>query len=443
MRLNSERAADVAAHIAELCRLGYRKRIHEELESILSSEPFQSSRRSQELLRYLVEKSLDGQFEALKERIIGIELFGRDPDYPTSDDAIVRVAANDVRKRLAAYYASGQGQLRISLRPGAYIPEIEVLKSATPDAPAAPPETPHQEIAPPRPSILHWKIATALLAVALVWTAVLAFSSRRELPAARASSSVPPWPLSRVVNDSHPTRIIVADANYGLIQMVSGLPGSLEAYMKPNYPRDWLRGGPLLRSRLVEAYLASARLTSCADLAVILKMIKAVGPLAGRVSVSSARDFSVRDMKDGNYIFLGSPATNPWVSLFEDRLDFREEPHTAGGLHAFVNRRPLPSEKRRYEGLQRTGQSGEDYAAVALIPNAGREGAILILQGLQQEGTEAAGEFLASREGGRTLREALKLPDSKLATVWFEALLRTRTVAGGTSATEIVAAHVH
>ena len=56
------------------------------------------------LLRYLVENALKGGIERLKERTIGVELFHRDASYDTGQDAIVRVAANDVRKRLATHY---------------------------------------------------------------------------------------------------------------------------------------------------------------------------------------------------------------------------------------------------------------------------------------------------------------------------------------------------
>ena len=70
------------------------------LNQILQSQGFRSSRRSQDFLRYVVERTLEGQSEALKERTIGIDVFGRSSSYDPSDDATVRVKAGEVRKRL-------------------------------------------------------------------------------------------------------------------------------------------------------------------------------------------------------------------------------------------------------------------------------------------------------------------------------------------------------
>ena len=67
-------------------------------------------------------------------------------------------------------------------------------------------------------------------------------------------------------------------------------------------------------------------------------------------------------------------------------------------MKAFVNTHPQPGEQERYEGLRWTGTGGEDYATIALLPNPTHDGSLLILQGLQQEGSEAAGRFLADEE---------------------------------------------
>ena len=87
-------------------------RIDEELDQVLRSTSFQGSKQCQALLRYLVEKSIGGQDgdASLKERTIGVEVFGRKLDYNTADDAIVRARVGEVRKRLAQYYLGPEGQ---------------------------------------------------------------------------------------------------------------------------------------------------------------------------------------------------------------------------------------------------------------------------------------------------------------------------------------------
>ncbi len=97
------------------------------LRLIVEGEAFKGSRRSAQFLLYVVERSLDQQLDALKERTIGIELFGRTPAYDTGEDAIVRVTASDVRRRLLQHYgrAGQDSEFRIGLPPGGYIPEIQ------------------------------------------------------------------------------------------------------------------------------------------------------------------------------------------------------------------------------------------------------------------------------------------------------------------------------
>jgi hypothetical protein len=97
-----------------------------QLERILASPAFKSSRRNSKLLRYLVDKTLDGRTELLKERLLGTEVFGRPADYDTSSDHIVRSTAGEIRKRLAQFYLQNgvNAEIRIDLIAGSYIPRF-------------------------------------------------------------------------------------------------------------------------------------------------------------------------------------------------------------------------------------------------------------------------------------------------------------------------------
>jgi hypothetical protein len=102
--------------------------ICQHLDTILAGEEFCSSRRSSELLRHIVERALTGDVESLKERLLGMDIFHRRSDYDTSSDAIVRVTASDVRRRLASFYAEHSDQpMRISLPLGSYVPDFVAL----------------------------------------------------------------------------------------------------------------------------------------------------------------------------------------------------------------------------------------------------------------------------------------------------------------------------
>jgi hypothetical protein len=100
--------------------------VEKELERICSAVHFRTSKRACEFLRYVVRVTLDGRMDSLKERSIGIDLMGRDVSYDPSSDAIVRVRANDVRKRLSSYYASTESipAIQIQLSTGTYIPSF-------------------------------------------------------------------------------------------------------------------------------------------------------------------------------------------------------------------------------------------------------------------------------------------------------------------------------
>jgi hypothetical protein len=99
--------------------------IERELEQILASPFFKGSKRSQAFLKYVVEAACSEASDCLKERTLGIALFGRAPDYDTGSDAIVRVKANEVRKRLSQYnLANPKSAVIITLETGSYVPQI-------------------------------------------------------------------------------------------------------------------------------------------------------------------------------------------------------------------------------------------------------------------------------------------------------------------------------
>lgn len=100
------------------------EQIRAQLERVLKSSLFRSSHRCQALLRHVAERALAGEAANLKERTLGIEVFGRAPDYDTNADPVVRGTAGEIRKKLAQYYQDPDhsGELRIELNRGRYIP---------------------------------------------------------------------------------------------------------------------------------------------------------------------------------------------------------------------------------------------------------------------------------------------------------------------------------
>src|ERR1022692_1245028 len=97
-----------------------------ELQEVLASPHFCNSKCYPALLQYIVEKTLAGEADLLKERTLGVEVFDRPPSYDTNADTVVRYTAGEVRKRLSLYYHDHEPDsgVQISLPAGSYIPEF-------------------------------------------------------------------------------------------------------------------------------------------------------------------------------------------------------------------------------------------------------------------------------------------------------------------------------
>jgi hypothetical protein len=407
------------------------------VQRIVCSPPFQKTARLRELLQYIAEQTIQGHAHDLTEQHIGNVLFHKPSDYSPLEDSSVRVHVRQLRLKLHEYF-DGEGRdepLILEIPKGSYAPMFRPAKAVS----AVPQPTPALvPTIPARKSLLPWVLCAALALVC----AVLLYRSAPHAESGIATRAIPPWPFSQIFDARHQTVIVVADSNYGMFRIRTGQQGSLEQYLQ----RDFLHSPVALKvhdaeSRFAE-YISNSALTSFADVSDVVCLLKMASPLQAQVSVRSPRDLRIRDLDHDNYIFIGSPASNPWVSLFQDKLNFRETEGAVGrSVKAFANRNPLPGEQARYEGLRWTGTMGEDYATIALLPNATHDGSVLALQGLQQEGTEAAGRFLADSENRRQLQHALGIPasDNISESVWFEALIRSRTVSGAPSSTTLIA----
>ncbi len=137
--------------------------VRAELNRLLESPAFRTSKRCREFLEYVIEHTLNGPSGTLKERSIGVELFQLPQDFDSGQHTIVRVTANEVRKKLAQYYQSENGAhhaVQIEMPPGAY--GLEFRWSASPAEPRV--ETPVERPAPQTSKRFdrRWIIVTAV-----------------------------------------------------------------------------------------------------------------------------------------------------------------------------------------------------------------------------------------------------------------------------------------
>ncbi|HYL80841.1 MAG TPA: tetratricopeptide repeat protein [Candidatus Acidoferrum sp.] len=104
----------------------------EQLNRILSSKAFRQADRLKRFLSFIVDETIAGRGERLKEFVVGVEVFGKDNTFDPRNDPIVRVQARRLRAQLARYYRE-EGQdddLAIDLPKGGYAPVFRALKTA-------------------------------------------------------------------------------------------------------------------------------------------------------------------------------------------------------------------------------------------------------------------------------------------------------------------------
>lgn len=413
------------------------------LDDLTQAPSFKGSHRCQQFLRFVVERVLDGAVDQLKERTIGIELFHRLPTYDTGEDAIVRVTASDVRRRLLQHYGryGDASQFRIRLQPGSYVPVIEHLSLAAPASDISPPVlmavSTGQEwpVSPaPMPPRTRWRLRTLWFVVAAVLIVVVAVVIGWK-PVVTPASLLP-W--SAVFRPGHATQLITSDPNIEHLQELIGTDISVSDYVNQHYVPDPNALSPT--QQIFYLFYQHADNAAAVDTPMAVS-IGRLAPANVEVVVRSARSVRITDLEtDDNMILLGSPRSNPWFQIFQKQLDFQFIFSKEMNQEIIRDGRPRPGEQTLYIPTARGFATGESFAILALVHNPNRSGQVLLLAGANGEGTQAAGRIASDREH---LLAALKFcgisPRTRVQD--FELLLRLHTMAGSPSAVEMAACH--
>jgi hypothetical protein len=179
--------------------------VRAELSRLLDGAAFRNSKRCSGFLEYIVEHTIRGPGDTLKERSIGVELFQLPPDFDTGQHTIVRVTANEVRKKLAQHYLAENGSnhpVRIDLPPGSYSAEFrwEMPAAGTP--------------VPPRPGWRsRWMIACAA-AVLVILGAFSVWRWRAATPISPdAKTSIVPGTVANALPAGQDLRMVVGSTN--------------------------------------------------------------------------------------------------------------------------------------------------------------------------------------------------------------------------------------
>jgi hypothetical protein len=388
--------------------------VREELSRVLACHEFRSSKRSQDFLRYVVEHTLAGHADMLKERTIGIEVFGRSTSYEPSDDATVRVKAGDVRKRLGLYYAEqgAQNPVRIELPAGTYVPEFRGLD--VPEAVVPLPQTvglSDSATAAPLPvkrRSLRWVyigagvVITAVAIAAMLWT--------RSRPASTALDQF--W--SPVLQGTAPVSLCVAfvpvyGLNRGLNRDPGGKPDRVDDFVL--LTDQFVGGGDLIASSRISAMLARMQ-----------------HPYRLRIG----SDVSFQDLRSAPAILVGYSYTR-WKEISSQLrffIDTSREPVgiTDNGQLTELTLPNLPADRR----------TSEDYAIVSRVFHPDTHAMLVELAGITQYGTEAAADLVTNPD---LMAEALHGAPADWRNQNLQLVLHVKVISGTPSSPKVVRAH--
>lgn len=479
---------EISARETEITRIAEsgeaRSALERHLEEVIEGAAFKGSPRSKLFLKHVVGQAIAGNFESLKERTIGTELFGRSPSYVTGEDAIVRVTANDVRKRLAQHYRQygAESDFRINLPPGSYIPEIHykdlgelnsvdssnalqhlptILAGGTANLDSALDSHAAQipvaeasantnfETGPSRGhSKRRWLSFTnvlaalnlalfALLLYGIVWMRSLHSGVGSVTVNRGAPVSVFPWSL--LFGSSNPTHLITSDPDIVGVQILTGSSITVSDYANRIYIPAHNTLTPKVKE-ICELILRGDKASSV-DTKIAVQVSALAQSNSRKVTVQSARSmqFSILRSED-NFIFLGSPRSDPWFSIFDDQLDFRFKTDNTG-RESIQNVHPHQDEQTSYVPTAGGGFTGQSYGVVAFIQNPDQSGQVLLLAGVTAESTLAAGDLVTDLPRLSAALRNCSTPSSA-SFKHFELLLRVDDMAGFPSKYEVVSCHV-
>ena len=362
-----------------------RDAVRQQLERMLAAPLFHSSKRYPSFLRFVITNTLAGQTDLLKERLLGIEIFGRAPDYDTTRDPIVRVTAAEIRKRIEQYYLEPEhsAEIRFFLPSGSYVPQFYL---------------PGHQVAVSRHRPQNTLLSPAINGTPKFWHSLARFASNRMSFSAK--------------------RAIVALVT---VVMAVGATAAWYASRPPVIKRFWgpfvKAGEPVLFCIADQSQFSTirerdaadpARLTTLTDESLVAVVIDDVSPLINIAGMLRAYGKNYRvlgeatttlnDLRRGPSVFIGA-FTNGWTLRLTAplRFHFANDPEMT---RFWIEDRANPTKRDwiLYRSEQKHTGIYKDYAIVARLVDPDSDQFVVVAAGIGRGGTVAAGEFLVDAQ---------------------------------------------
>ena len=342
-----------------------------QLKKILASQAFRNSKRYTRFLTYVVEQTLLGHGDRLKERVLGIEVFDRAADYDVATDPIVRVAAGEIRKRLAQYYMEDghEDDLHIQMHPGAYVAEFSQPRhrgAQAPEQEPAPPVAANLEVTPSH-HFLRSRLAAGL-AVALLVAGVIG--------AVYFSHSV--------------NRQLALDRFWDPFLHSAGSPvfclGDLTPHSEGSGPAE---------SAGVQTGSFSSDHLALADVKAFNRVSEILAQHGKQATVLNSASATLADLRQRPAIFVGG-GSNQWTMKSLESVRFRIVLNSRPGINAIVDAqnglqpRWVVDFGVPYNSIQK------EYGIVARFHSPLTDQVTVIIAGIGANGTIAASDFVTT-----------------------------------------------
>jgi len=346
------------------------------LERVLDSHLFRGSRRCQTLLRHITEQTLAGNVGSLKERTLGVEVFGRPPDYDTAQDPVVRASAAEIRKKLAQYYQEPghESEARIDLLSGSYVAEFHFNGGATP------PPAPTTEAPPParRYRVIAWSAAATAVVAVIVALLLL-------IPGWRRSDLDWLWePMLKAP---------------GTVLICVGQPVAYN--LKSAQAQDAIQGfgtpSPHPPIREQDLLILGDRYVALGDALCLVHLTSLFEKYGKPYRIRGERSTTFADLRDTPAVLIAA-FDNPWTLRVAGQLRFsfaKDSAHETDWVH---DRQHPDNTEWRVTGAWPNWDIPYDYAILSRVLDTTTDRPVVIAAGITQYGTMAAGEFLSSPE---------------------------------------------
>lgn len=406
--------------------------VRAQLDLLLIHPLFFQSKRYPALLRFVVEQILEGNSEQVKERSIGIEVFGRPPGYDANADPVVRVTAGETRKRLAQYYydPSHAEELRIELPVGSYVPVFQRVVETLPpvtnpaqsphpaletweqtSAPGAAEPVPSRYAVPAHPAG-HPFLTVLLVAITLVLGLFTGYWYRQY----RQSHAPPPVLPTQLVDDFWRPLTMAP----GTVTICLGEPARDSS--QDTDPAEIIRHPKLTEPLYFR--LRQSGLFALADVTTLSRIVPVLVRQHKVFRVSAASEASFAQLREGPAVLIGA-FDNLWTLRLTRDLRFGFD--SVDGNALIVDRKSKSKTSWTFAWTIPYEKLAADYAIVGRYRDSLTGQPVVIASGISEEGTEAAGELISNPADLETLLRNAP-PDWRNRNI--EAVIETQVIDG-------------